>query len=136
MNFDLFRTIAGIIGLPVMSRDASGNLTLDDGVTKSCLGKGLPVPVTGSRALTDADDGVTLANKTANNYTLTVPAGLKAGFSCTLIQGSTGTLALAASGGAAVTNAASYTKTGGAGATLELKAWDTDKYAFSGDGAA
>jgi hypothetical protein len=136
LNFDLFRTIASILGVPYVSRDSAGNASIDDGQGPVCLGKGAPVAITGSRNLTNADDGLTLVNKTGNNYVLTLPAGLRAGFSCVIIQGAAGTVALAASGGATVTNVSSYTKTGGAHARLEVSPWDTDKYVFSGDGAA
>lgn len=136
MSLVRFRALAEILGVGFLTRDSSGNISLSDAEGAVGLGKGAPVAITGSRDLTDADDGVVLVNKGASNYTLTVPAGLRAGFSCTIIQGSTGTVALAAGASAEIANASSYTKTGGAGAKLELKAWDTDKYSFSGDGAA
>ncbi len=135
MSFELFRTIAGIIGLPVASRDDQGNLVVTDNTGAVPMGKGTPTPITGSRALTDADDNCVLVNKTASAYTLTVPAGLRAGFNCTIIQGSTGVLTLAASGGAVISSADSFVKTKGAGTKLGLQSWDTDKYALSGNGA-
>jgi hypothetical protein len=125
------------LGVPSLKRDANGNASLEvysDNTVK--LGKGKSVPITGSRALTAADDGLVLVNRTANDYVLTVPAGLPDGFSCSVIQSGVGTVTLTAGSSVTVANVSSYTKTGGAKAKVELVQEDTDTYVLTGAGAA
>lgn len=58
--------------------------------------------VTGSFTLTDDYNGKIVRNTGASNITVTVPAGLRAGFACGLLQWGEGTVTVAADTGATV----------------------------------
>lgn len=107
--------------------------TLQAMVVKTWLVGGTVIVVTGSRALTNADNGATLVNNGASNYVLTVPAGLIAAFGCVGAQNSTGTLQFTGSV-AVVHNVSGFTTTSGQYAVLALIATGTDTYLLTGSG--
>lgn len=137
MSSVLFKILAAICGVPVLSRDSRGNasLSIDGNDADIKLGKGLATPITGSRALTADDDGTTLVNLTTSAYILTVPLGLPAGFGCRVIQGTTGLVTMAASGGAAITGLVGL-KTNGAHSVANVVQTAADVYVYTGDTAA
>jgi len=84
------------------------------------------VLVTGSRSLTDADNGKVLYNNAA--ATLTVPNTLTLPFSCVIEQRVAGQITVAAGAGFTLRNIDTHTKTAGqwASATIEVIAGTTD----------
>lgn len=94
--------------------DGGGEVT---DVTQLTFAPDAWVQVTGSRNLTDADNGKILYSTSGSNFTLTVPNGLALPFAITLAQESTGALIVAAGGGMTLAPFDSgVTQTAGAGA--------------------
>lgn len=106
-------------------------------VTTKANAPAAPLAITANRTLTAADDGRTLYNNTATAYTITVPAGLPAGFGVALVQKSTGALTVAAAATVTVTSADGFTKTGGANKVVSVvNSGLANDYILSGQGAA
>jgi hypothetical protein len=118
---------------------ASGTLTLATGI----VGAGQYQPLTAdinaqtstTYSLTTADNGkiVTLSN--ASPITVTVPAGLGAGFNCVLAQIGAGQVTLSASG-TTINHRLNHLKLAGQYATASLVAYAANTLAFSGDTTA
>ena len=87
------------------------------------------IQVTASRTLTSADNGKMLVNNDTTAYTLTVPSGLPAGFSCVLLQEKAGgTLTVVASD----TNFIGSTLvTSGAGSSIGIQWVETNWFVVS-----
>ncbi len=134
MNRVLLKLFLGLLGVPSMTKDAAGNVTLVDGAgAKTAVGGGAPVVLTAGRALTAADNGATFM-RNGGAITMTVPAGLPAGFGCKFIQGGAG--AITVSGDVAtVASVSSYVKTSGANSQIELVQKAADAYILTGQGA-
>ena len=82
--------------------------------------------------LVAGDNGAILTMNNAAAITLTVPAGLGAGFSCLVIQLGAGKVTVAASGVTIVQRQA-FTKTAGQYAVASLLAYGANVFALSGD---
>lgn len=85
------------------------------------------IVVTGSRSLSNTDNGGTLVYSGAGNITLTVPSGLEAAFSCTVIQAGTGLVAFTQGGGVGFDNIGS---TRGQGTFSTIVQVSVDQYGF------
>lgn len=85
------------------------------------------IVVSGSRSLSNTDNGGTLVYNGAGNITLTVPSGLEAAFSCTVVQAGTGLIAFAQGGGVGFDNIGS---TRGQGTFTTIVQVSTDQYGF------
>lgn len=81
-----------------------------------------------------ADNGKTITLSNAAAITLTVPAGLGAGFNCQIIQKGAGQVTVAASG-TTVNNYSSHTKTAGIHAACALIADVANNFYFQGETA-
>jgi len=88
-----------------------------------------------SYTLLSSDDGKVLYFTSASAVTLTVPPGLRIGFSCALIQGGAGQVTPTPGAGVTIANRSSYTKTAGQNAIASLIAPATNTFFFGGDGA-
>ena len=113
--------------LALVSRDgiALGQTTLDD--LRDFVGSSSTIVVTGSRSLSNADNGGTLVYSGASNITLTVPSGLAVNFSCTVIQAGTGLVAFTQGGGVGFDNIGS---TRGQGTFSTIVQVSADQYGF------
>lgn len=138
MNFELFRTIAALVGIPVLKRDEKGNasLSVDDETRDIKLGKGAPTQLSGSRTLEDDDDGLILINMDAGDVILTLPVGLVDGFSCSMIQGEDGTVGVVAGEDCFIDNRSGFTKTAGIHAMIGIVPAGLNRYVLVGDGQA
>jgi hypothetical protein len=137
MNLDILKAWFHSLGVALVTRDANGNASMKVGIGDNdiALGKGKPVAITVGRNLTNDDDGCVLVNRTNTARTMTIPAGLRDGFSCKIIQGGTGVVTVAA--GASVTAAGLVgLKTAGANSVIRIEPYDTDSYKVTGDTAA
>lgn len=85
------------------------------------------IVVTGSRSLSNTDNGGTLVYSGAGNITLTVPSGLEEPFSCTVVQAGTGLVAFAQGGGVGFDNIGS---TRGQGTYSTIVQVSADQYGF------
>lgn len=95
-----------------------------------------PVALTDNATLTDGDNNGLVYNNTATARTLTVPAGLKAGFKLSVAQNGTGAISFAAGAGVTIQSSPAMTKTGGAGSLLWLTQTAPNTYILTGNGAA
>lgn len=98
-----------------------------------------PVPVVPSptvdgtaHAVSAADDGRTLATTSAATVTVTVPAGLGAGFRATFVQQGGGRIAFAAGPGASVQSASGY-RSAGRWSSVTVTGIAGGVYVLSGD---
>jgi hypothetical protein len=89
---------------------------------------------TGSYTLTATDAGKTLLVTSASGVNVTVPAGLGAGFQCSVVQLGAGQVTLVASS-TTIQNRQSYTKTAGQYAIMSLLAVASNAFVSFGDGA-
>lgn len=90
------------------------------------------VSVAASRALSASDDGKTVTITASSDVTLTVPAGLPAGFGCAIYQSASGAAIVIGSGATVTPNTTGHTKTGGSGKITALVQTATNAYSFSG----
>jgi len=110
-----------------------GGVTGDGGASeKMPIVAGINAQTGTSYALQASDNGkvITLAN--GADITLTVPAGLGAGFNVLIIQLGAGTVTPTASG-TTINQRLSYTKTAGQYAVATLVAYAADTFVLSGD---
>ena len=87
---------------------------------------------TGSYTLTSADNGKIVVMDYGSDITLTVPAGLSAGFNCMIVQKGAGVVTIVPSG-VTVTNRGGGTKTGGQNAIVSLIALTATYFISGGD---
>lgn len=87
---------------------------------------------TTARTLSDSDNGKVILCTNVGQVTVTVPSGLTAGFSCTVVQSNTGTVTIAGSG-ATINGFGSKTATGGQYAALNVIPVGTNSYVVAGD---
>lgn len=89
---------------------------------------------TTARTLSDSDNGKVIVCSNSATVTVTIPTGLTAGFSCTIVQSGTGTAQI--EGGATIYGVSSKTATAGQYAALNVIPIGTDTYVLEGDGQA
>jgi len=90
---------------------------------------------TTSRTLLASDNGKVIRCSNSGNTTITVPSGLGAGYSVTIIQENTGQVTIAESG-VNVENRQNHTKTAGRWATVSLVAITANNFVLAGDTAS
>lgn len=95
-----------------------------------------PVPVLDNFTLTKDENGATVVSMSADPITITVPAGLPAGFGCAIVQYGAGQVTVADDGTSTVANLDSQLKTSGQGATIALVNDTTDSYRVLGQTGA
>ena len=83
--------------------------------------------------LTATDNGRVVAFTSGSAVTLTVPSGLGAGFSCSVVQYGAGQITVTAGSGATLRLRASANKTGGQYAIASLISVITNEYVLTGD---
>lgn len=106
------------------------------GVTIGGGTRGVTNAQTGSAyTLVDTDSGKIITCENASDITVTVPAGLGAGFNCTIIQKGAGTVTLSAGSGVTVNHRQSHTDTGGQHAVVGLFSDVADNFYLAGDTA-
>lgn len=93
------------------------------------------ITVTASRQLADTDDGKILNCTSASAVTLTIPAGLRAGFTCGVVQSGAGQITFSASG-TTLNNVSSQSKTSGQYAVAILTQVSTNSFVLSGSTGA
>jgi hypothetical protein len=89
------------------SQIVSGTLAISNGGTGASTAKGAVTNLTSvssrvttsSFSLADSDSGTVIEVEATSAITITVPSGLAAGFNCVIIQGSTGQVTFAGTGG-------------------------------------
>lgn len=89
---------------------------------------------TTARTLSDSDNGKVIACSNSGQSIVTIPSGLTAGFSCTIVQSGTGTVSVIGSGGAVVSGLSNKTATAGQYAALNVIPVGTNAYILDGDG--
>jgi len=87
---------------------------------------------TTARTLSDSDNGKVIVCSNSATVTVTIPTGLTAGFSCTIVQSGTGTVQV--EGGATIYGLGSKTATAGQYAALNVIPIGTNIYVLEGDG--
>lgn len=87
---------------------------------------------TTARTLSDSDNGKIIVCSNSATVTVTIPTGLTAGFSCTIVQSGTGTVQV--EGGATIYGLGSKTATAGQYAALNVIPIGTNIYVLEGDG--
>ena len=94
----------------------------------------IPINAQTGRAYTlnDGDNGKTITLNNADPITLTIPAGLGAGFNCKVIQAGAGAITVAASG-TTINQFSGADTTAGQGAVAQLMAYAADTFVLSGD---
>jgi hypothetical protein len=98
-------------------------------------GGGGLAPISGTtRTLFSSDNGAALVFSNGSAITLTVAAGLGAGFSCLIAQNGAGQVTPTAAGGVTIASRQSYTKTAGQYAVMSLLAVAADTFILFGDG--
>ena len=129
--------LARQLGLATLAKALDGTVTLSSGSKISAVVlPGRPVPITGSRALTSADNGKTLVNTSGSAYTLTATtANLPQGFRCNVIQTGAGAVTVAAGSATTVTGAGGIVKNGGAGSKITVEDAAAGVYVLNGAGA-
>lgn len=85
-----------------------------------------------SYTLVATDNGKILTFDNGSDITLTVPAGLPTGFTCTVVQLGAGEVVFTASS-TTLHNRSSFTKTGGQYAVAAITMYATDVFIFGGD---
>ena len=109
----------------------TGLAEVTEGIADATLLQGVPVPVSVSRDLNASDNGQTL--ECTATVTLTVPAGLPAGFSCAVLPSGTTSIA---SGGGSLLNGATGTVTRAAASNAAFaiigRASAADSYVVTG----
>ena len=106
-----------------------------NGTAFSPIGGGPPITVTGSRSLADSDDGKVLNVTSASPVTLTIPAGLRAGFICAVVQSGAGQVTFSASG-TTLNNVASQSSTSAQYAVVMVTQVSTNSFVLSGSTGA
>lgn len=97
-------------------------------------GSGGVVALTGSRALSAADNGKLLVHDGASALTLTYDANtLPSGFVCEVVQGGVGPVVFASGAGATVVNGRSLTRTRAAGCVASLRTISAIKAVTAGE---
>lgn len=94
-----------------------------------------PVTVTGSRTLTNEDNGFNLVYRGSTPITLTIPPLLNPGFGCAVTQKGGGQITFAATLPATYTNVDSFIMTSGQGAVMAIINDGVDSYSLCGPGA-
>ena len=87
---------------------------------------------TTARTLSDSDNGKVIVCSNSATVIVTIPTGLTAGFSCTIVQSGTGTVQV--EGGATIYGLGSKTATAGQYAALNVIPIGTNIYVLEGDG--
>jgi hypothetical protein len=88
---------------------------------------------TGSYTLTSTDNGKIVVMDYGSDITLTVPAGLSAGFNCMIVQKGAGLVTITPANTVTVTNRSGGTKTGGQNAIVSLIALTATYFISGGD---
>ena len=83
-------------------------------------------------SLVQGDNGRVITMNNASAITLTIPAGLTAGFNCMIVQYGAGTVTIAGSG-VTVVNRSNYTKTGGQYAIVTIVSPVANTFITGGD---
>lgn len=115
-------------GTKVQIADASGNVTGSGGSQSATINAQTGTSYT----LQASDDGDVLTFNNASAVTLTVPAGLGAGFNCLIVQLGAGQVTPTASS-TTIHQRQSFTKTAGQYGVASLVAYAADTFALSGD---
>jgi hypothetical protein len=93
---------------------------------------GIITDATTSRTLSAIDNGKVIYFTSSSAITVTTASGLGAGFSCSIIQGSTGQITIAQGSSTTLSSFASLVKTGGINATASFFCPVADKFILSG----
>lgn len=129
----LFTTITAPTGTFTMLSGTSGNITISGSFS------GMIAAVTSSAAdyvLVAADSGKVVVLSSSSGITASVPAGLPAGFTTTIIQNGSGSIFVSASSGVVIRNRQNHTRTAGLYATVAIIGTGSNGYIFSGDTAS
>lgn len=116
----------------VLYNESEGNV--DFGYTSDMWVAGSVETITAGRTLANADHGKTLYYTGATNITLTIPAGLLAGFRVTVVQGSSGKVTAAGSG-VTVNGKQGHLSTGGQWHRVWYRRLTASLYLVDGDTA-
>jgi len=131
---------AGTGSTNVVANQSQDQISVDSVTGKFAIvglaAQSVPIEITGSRALTAADNGAMLYSASASAITLTVPSGLPIGFGVAVAQNSTGQVTITAGAGVTVNSVSSYTKTSGQHAVIGISQTTPNNYKFVGSGAA
>jgi len=93
----------------------------------------LKTETTTARTLAASDNGATINFTNGSAVTLTVPSGLGAGFSCSLIQSGAGTVGVSAGGGVTINAASGATGIAAQYGGAALVAVAADSFVFFGN---
>ena len=121
------------VGQPVVLYDASVG-RVDFGTVPEQFTAGVVDTLTASRNVSNADLGETLYYTGASNITLTIPAGLVAGWWCRVVQGGAGKVTFAGSG-VTVSGKQGQLSTGGQWHVIEARRLTASQYIIHGDTA-
>lgn len=121
------------VGQPVVLYDASTGL-VDFGTVPEQFTTGAVDTLTASRSVSNADLGKTLYYTGASNITLTIPAGLVAGWWCRVVQGGAGKVTFAGSG-VTVSGKQGQLSTGGQWHVVEARRLTASQYVVHSDTA-
>jgi len=121
------------VGQPVVLYDASVG-RVDFGTVSEQFTTGAVDTLTSSRSVSNADNGETLYYTGASNITLTIPAGLVAGWWCRVVQGGAGKVTFAGSG-VTVSGKQGNLSTGGQWHVVEARRLTASQYMIHGDTA-
>lgn len=120
-------------GMPVILYDASVG-RVDFGNLPEQFTTGVVDTLTANRSVSNADNGETLYYTGASNITLTIPAGLVAGWWCRVVQGGAGKITFAGSG-VTVSGKQGHLSTGGQWHVIEARRLTASQYLIHGDTA-
>ena len=121
------------VGQPVVLYDASVG-RVDFGMVPEQFTTGVVDTLTASRSVSNADLGETLYYTGAGNITLTIPAGLVAGWWCRVVQGGAGKVTFAGSG-VTVSGKQGQLSTGGQWHCIRCMRLSATQYVVEGDTA-
>ncbi len=113
--------------------DGSRVATRDYADTKAPINANLNDQIGTTYLLNASDNGKVITLNNASVITLTVPAGLAAGFNCMIVQKGTGIVTIAAANTVTVTNRSGGTKTGGQNAIVTLISISSNYFISGGD---
>jgi hypothetical protein len=127
-------TVTSVITAPTgaftILSGSSGNITISGSLS------GMIASLTSSAAdyvLVAADSGKVVVLSSSSGITASVPAGLPAGFTTTIIQNGSGSIFVSASSGVVIRNRQNHTRTAGLYATVAIIGTGSNGYIFAGD---
>jgi hypothetical protein len=88
---------------------------------------------TAAYQLVQGDNGKVITMNSASAITLTIPAGLTAGFNCMVVQYGAGTVTIAGASGVTIVNRSNYSKTGGQYAIVTIVSPVANTFITGGD---